>query len=212
MSKPQKINTNQSILFSGASLDDLAKTYLSQDGELGLRAREAVYGLKCSELLRKLDPVLYLLRTSVEQSISPSIPSEWDWRSGVTASGLSSFQLLRLEPLTEESASSSSGYGKVWPTPTTMDVSTDKMKSTQVKVGSMHSVTLSMAVKLWPTPVKSDNNGAASLESMEKRRKNPLSNSLRDAVSAQCGPRRRPVETTTEPERAPTAETGSRRR
>ena len=177
MSKPQKINTNQSILFSGASLNDLAKTYLSQDGELDLRAREAVYGLKCSELLRKLDPVLYLLRTSVERSISPSIPSEWDWRSGVTASGLSSFQLLRLEPLTEESASSSSGYGRIC-----------------------------------PTPVKSDNNGAASLESMEKRRRDPLTNSLRDAVSAQCGPRRRPAETTTEPELAPTAETGSRRR
>jgi hypothetical protein len=39
-----------------------------------------------------------------------------------------------------------------WPTPTCSDAYTDKLRSTQQKEGSMRSVTLSRAVKMWPTP------------------------------------------------------------
>lgn len=108
----------QSTLFSE---DSLARTYLSQDGRPDSRASAAVYGLKCSELLRHVDPVLWLLRTSVELSISPSIPCVWDWKKGDTASGLSSFQLLRLEPLTSAKGYSSSESAKMWPTASATD-------------------------------------------------------------------------------------------
>lgn len=39
-----------------------------------------------------------------------------------------------------------------WPTPTCSDAFTDKLKSDQQSEGSMHSVNLSQAVKMWPTP------------------------------------------------------------
>jgi hypothetical protein len=39
-----------------------------------------------------------------------------------------------------------------WPTPTCADAFTDKLKSSQQQEGSMHSVNLSQAVKMWPTP------------------------------------------------------------
>jgi hypothetical protein len=39
-----------------------------------------------------------------------------------------------------------------WPTPTCADAFTDKLKSSQQQEGSMHSVNLSQAVKMFPTP------------------------------------------------------------
>ena len=39
-----------------------------------------------------------------------------------------------------------------WPTPTCSDAFTDYLKSSQQKEDSMHSVNLSQAVKMWPTP------------------------------------------------------------
>lgn len=43
-----------------------------------------------------------------------------------------------------------------WPTPTVADTFTDKLKSSQTKDGSMHSVTLGHAVQMWPTPCAMD--------------------------------------------------------
>ena len=51
---------------------------------------------------------------------------------------------------------------KMFPTPTTADTWTDKLKSSQQKEGSMHSVNLSQAVhmeKMFPTPTSSDHKG-----------------------------------------------------
>jgi len=46
-----------------------------------------------------------------------------------------------------------------WPTPTCSDAFTDKLKSSQQQEGSMHSVNLSQAVKMWPTPCSRDHKG-----------------------------------------------------
>ena len=108
----------QSTLFSE---DSLARTYLSQDGRPDSRASAAVYGLKCSELLRHVDPVLWLLRTSVERSISPSIPCVWDWKVRATKSGQSYYQLLRSVPRTSAKGYSSSESAKMWPTVSATD-------------------------------------------------------------------------------------------
>ena len=43
-----------------------------------------------------------------------------------------------------------------WPTPTCADAFTDKLKSSQQQEGSMHSVNLSQAVRMWPTPTSQD--------------------------------------------------------
>ena len=51
---------------------------------------------------------------------------------------------------------------RMFPTPTTADTWTDKLKSSQQKEGSMHSVNLSQAVHMkgmFPTPTSSDHKG-----------------------------------------------------
>jgi hypothetical protein len=47
-----------------------------------------------------------------------------------------------------------------WPTPTCSDVYTGNLKSSQQKEGSMHSVTLPQAVKMWGTPKSQDSRHA----------------------------------------------------
>ena len=47
-----------------------------------------------------------------------------------------------------------------WPTPTCSDVYTDTLKSSQQKEGSMHSVTLPQAVRMWGTPKSQDSRHA----------------------------------------------------
>jgi hypothetical protein len=56
-----------------------------------------------------------------------------------------------------------------WPTPTCSDAFTDKLKSDQQKEGSMHSVNLSQAVKMWPTPSAMDWNMPENREQFDKR-------------------------------------------
>ena len=47
-----------------------------------------------------------------------------------------------------------------WPTPTAADTYTGRMKSTQQKAGSMHSVNLAAAINMWPTPKATDYKGS----------------------------------------------------
>jgi len=75
------------------------------------------------------------------------------------------------------------------PTPTAMDSTnaTATMKSSQVKEGSMHSVTLTraMSMGMLPTPATRDYKGARSTEALEEAGRNQT-NSLPDAF-AQTG-------------------------
>jgi hypothetical protein len=50
-----------------------------------------------------------------------------------------------------------------WPTPTCSDAFTDKLKSSQQQEGSMHSVNLIQAVKMWPTPCASDDRDRGNM-------------------------------------------------
>jgi hypothetical protein len=73
-------------------------------------------------------------------------------RAGMTVAGIA-YRLPPSAPRTYAIASSSSQDAPSrWPTATTSDAYTDKMRSTQQKEGSMHSVTLAQAVQRWPTP------------------------------------------------------------
>jgi hypothetical protein len=58
-----------------------------------------------------------------------------------------------------------------WPTPTCADAFTDKLKSSQQSEGSMHSVNLSQAVKMWPTPTAQPSGGDAESFLRRKGRK-----------------------------------------
>lgn len=75
-------------------------------------------------------------------------------RSGVMRSGIV-YQLPPLVRLTVATESSS------FPTPTVADTFTGNLKSSQVKEGSRHSVTLSHAVMMWPTPTVLDHHAHA---------------------------------------------------
>lgn len=57
-----------------------------------------------------------------------------------------------------------------WPTPTCADAYTDKLKSAQQKEGSMHSVNLSQAVRMWPTPTVSPSRGLRSGDPNDQNR------------------------------------------
>lgn len=76
-------------------------------------------------------------------------------------------------------ASTTSGDGlattvKKWPTPTAADTFTGKLKSTQQKPGSMHSVNLSQAAT-WPTPTGRICKGASSkIMRKDGRKRNSL--------------------------------------
>ncbi len=65
--------------------------------------------------------------------------------SGMTQNGVLYLQ-HPWEPITAETASLS------WPTPVASDAWTTDLESSQVKEGSMHSVSLGRAVQMWPTP------------------------------------------------------------
>jgi DNA (cytosine-5)-methyltransferase 1 len=75
---------------------------------------------------------------------------------------------------------------RMFPTPTTADTWTDKLKSSQQKEGSMHSVNLSQAVhmkEMFPTPTSSDHKGW----SKGHKRAEDLSNRLDFAVEPDKG-------------------------
>jgi hypothetical protein len=107
-----------------------------------------------------------------EQPSLPILPP-----SGMTRNG-ELCQQPAWEPLTGGIASLS------WPTPTTQDHIV--RKSTQQKPGSMHSVGLGDAVKMWPTPTARDGKGAANYKS-SKRNEADLTNQARSADGAQRG-------------------------
>ncbi len=89
----------QLTLFTEASLN-LAKTCQSQASKRDCPVSAPASGSRCLELFPNSDPVMLLLRTCVERSISPSIPSCPVWRMKATKSGASSYLHLRLVPTT----------------------------------------------------------------------------------------------------------------
>lgn len=75
------------------------------------------------------------------------------------------FPQARPVTLMAELASGSLPINANWPTPTCADAYTDKLKSTQQRDGSMHSVTLSQAVGIkWPTPIAEERSQGHSAD------------------------------------------------
>ena len=80
-----------------------------------------------------------------------------------------------------------------WPTPTCSDVYTANLKSTQQKQGSMHSVTLPQAVKMWPTPIARDYKDTGTKESMTRALNKRMSPGVALMVGAENGGKLNPT-------------------
>lgn len=110
------------------------------------RGTTVISGLRCSELSESCARIALSVRMFLESSVLP--PGRWSraWsRQAITSS--CSILKLRLSELGTEDRECS-----LWPTPTALDPAKEKMKSTQQKGESRHSLDLPQAVKLWPTP------------------------------------------------------------
>lgn len=125
--------------------DSPAKTLATQDKEKESKEKGQDYGKNFYEPLAKYDQNTHLWKTFQHSLTGGCLPfSETLPRSGMMQNGIV-YLLQPLARLTEGTESTS------WPTVTTTDVYTDKLKSTQHKLGSLHSVTLAQKV-LWRTP------------------------------------------------------------
>ena len=109
------------------------------------------FGPSLRELFRKPGQLTLLSKTSQDSS-AWTMEQSWEkyWKdSKAKVIQRSDLYLLKLPALERHTAEK--GFSS-WPTPTTADTFTGNLKSTQQKPGSMHSVNLSQAVMMWPTP------------------------------------------------------------
>ena len=117
------------------------------------RTMTVTSGRKCCELYRNCGPLGSLVKTLLGSSLWGSTRCFLIWKASTTPARCLLFRLVPSTPRTGETGAQS------WPTQTAADSYTGHLKSTQQKPGSTHSVNLSDAVKMWPTPTASDCNG-----------------------------------------------------
>lgn len=123
----------------------------------------ATSGQKWLGLSKNSGP-LGLLEKMLLESLSWHSPIFYlSWKPKGIGQGHFLYQLVLSEPDTEDTGWQS------WPTPTAADSYADRMKSTQQKPGSRHSVNLSDAVKLYNTPTAQDAKNSALPKSQIKR-------------------------------------------
>ena len=111
-----------------------------------VRGTTVTYGLRCCELSESCARVASSVRMFLESS--RLLPGRWSriWsKLGITSS--CSILKLRLSELGTEDRECF-----LLPTPTALDPAKEKMKSSQQKGESRHSLDLPHAVKFWPTP------------------------------------------------------------
>ncbi len=149
---------------SASSVDSHAKTSAPLEKAQASQVNAVDYGVSSPELLARLCPDTSLwkipqcsLFADLEQSLE-TWPRWGSMRNGAC------YQRQKLAHHIKEKESgllveTPSGN---WPTPTCSDVMTDKLKSTQQKPGSMHSVSLAQAVQMWPTPTVNMVSGGAN--------------------------------------------------
>jgi hypothetical protein len=156
-------------------------------GNVKARMMNATCGAKCYEQFKKLNRDSSSLKMSL---VSRTLMADWyssrcalTWKLKGTKFNRLLFQLQPKTLRTEEI-----GAGLLLPTPTAMDSTnaTATMKSTQVKEGSMHSVTLS---RFLLTPSASDGIRAAfTMESLRRHNKPNAENSnLAEQIAHKVG-------------------------
>ena len=106
-------------------------------------------GLKCSELLKKQDPISCLQRTLLASSTWHSTMCFLNWKAKGTPQGRLYFQLAPSQPRTDETECG------LWPTPSTRnDRKPDPSAGGKRKSGTPAQTHLQDAVeqRMWPTP------------------------------------------------------------
>lgn len=132
--------------------DSPAKTLAKQEKAQGLKANAPCYGVSLQESSVKFDHASSSWKTFQCSFTGDLTLFSGTWpRSGMMRNGIAS-QLPPSVPRTCVTGSSS------WPTPTVADNFTGNLQSSLQKPGSRHSVNLSQAVHLWPTPAASQNH------------------------------------------------------
>ena len=149
--------------------DSHAKTYQSQGGAQGLMESEAASGVRCSELLARFDPDLFLWKTALPLfpeglgEFSQTLP---DW--GMTQGGALFLQPALVHHIPE------SAFGFALPTPVASDGTmgavigkNDKFYQAESGLprkvnqnGHSSSVGLARLVQMWPTPTATDGRGS----------------------------------------------------
>ena len=128
-----------------------------------MKERGLVFGQKCIALLAKYDQDTQSLRTFQCSFIEElNVYSATLPKSGCIVNG----KLWEQTKLELGIGEKESGLLPTFPTPTTADTWTDKLKSSQQKEGSMHSVNLSQAVhmkEMFPTPTARDYKDSVSV-------------------------------------------------
>jgi len=156
---------------TSSQADSPAKTFPTQDKEKEYKDNVQDYGKNSYEPLAKYDPNTHSWKTFQHSltgdclQFSQTLP-----RSGMMQNG-TVYLLQPLAHLTEGTESTS------WPTVTTTDIYTDKLKSTQHKLGSLHSITLAQKV-LWRTPSATEMMRGIGKKSIAEKKANNIQISL----------------------------------
>lgn len=132
-------------------------------GSKEARKMTATSGRKWLGLSKNCGPLGLLEKTLLESLEWHSPIFYLSWKPVGIGQGHFLFQLARSKPDTYDTEWQS------WPTPTAADSYTDKMKSSQQKEGSRHSVNLSDAVKMYNTPTAQDAKNSTLPQSQIKR-------------------------------------------
>lgn len=141
-----------------------AKTSVAPERERASKGSAAACGSKWRGSLARYDPDTRSWRTAQFSLLGGLELFSETWpRWGTMRNGECSEQAMPAHLTTGiasgYSAQTPSGN---WPTPTCADAYTDNLQSSQQKEGSMHSVNLAQAVRMWPTPKCQDSRHAIS--------------------------------------------------
>ena len=129
--------------------DSPASPFLSP-GSAEARRTTVTSGQKCCELSRSSGPLGSLVRTLLVSSAWRSTRCLLTCKVSATPARRLLYRLVPSTPRTGETGA------RLWPAATAANSYTGRLKSTQQKPWSMHSVNLTDAVRMWPTPSASD--------------------------------------------------------
>ncbi len=141
------------------------------------RTMTAISGRKCSESYKRQGQLGSLVRMLLESSAWHSTKCVLTWKRVDTKSSRPLFQLAVSMPSIEEIESGLLlGGGAMWPTPSVCGNYNRKGASKNSGNG------LATAVLFWPTPTRREYFPPRMPETMKKKNRNPMTNSLGDAV------------------------------
>ena len=167
-------HTEESLFLLG----DFPASHSVTPGSGEARTMTAISGQKCSESYKRQSQLGSLVRMLLASSAWHSTKCVLIWKRADMKSSRSLFQLAVSMPRTEETEFGllRGGGAEIWPTPSVCGNYNRKGASKNSGNG------LATAVLLWPTPTRREYFPPRFPETMKKTKRNPMTNSLGDAV------------------------------